>query len=260
MKNNMTPKNQIKNNGDENLLANIGVVLMEPKFPENIGSAARVMANMGLSRLIIVRNEFPDKEKMLKMATHKAAYIIENMEFHTELAPALKPFAKITGTTARYGRHRKTLNSPKEMATRIIPILENNQAAILFGNESRGLTNDDLKYCDWVVSIPTRDFSSLNLAQSVAILCYELHMESVEKNNKEIFEPKLANSFELEGMYSHLEELLGRIDFLKNNDDYWMGNIRRFLGRFNLQAKEVKIIRGFCRQFLWHNREKNKDF
>ncbi|MBE0504976.1 MAG: RNA methyltransferase, partial [Desulfuromonadales bacterium] len=69
--------------------------------------------------------------------------------------------------------------------------------------------------------------------------------------------PKLATSRELEGMYRHLEEMLATIDFLKNSDhDYWMRNIRLFLGRIGLRSKEVGLIRGFCRQFGWYNKGK----
>ncbi|MEN8233270.1 MAG: RNA methyltransferase, partial [Thermodesulfobacteriota bacterium] len=148
----------------QSLLDNIAIVLMEPKYPENIGAAARCAMNMGISRLIIVRNEAPDQEKMLKMATHKAAHLIKQLERFNSLEDALAPFSHVVGTSAREGRKRRTENSPRYISESVLPLLENNQVALLFGPEHRGLTNDDLKYCQATVNIPTADFSSLNLA------------------------------------------------------------------------------------------------
>ena len=123
------------------------------------------------------------------------------------------------------------------------------------------MTNEHLKYCQMTVTIPTADFSSLNLAQAVAILCYELYWTVMYSEKTTTFTPKLASTYELEGMYEHVEEMLNRIGFLNTNDStYWMRNIRHFLGRVGLRAKEARIIRGFCRQFLWYDGEqKNSD-
>ncbi|MEJ2031460.1 MAG: RNA methyltransferase [Deltaproteobacteria bacterium] len=241
------------------LLANVAIVLVEPKYPENIGAAARCAMNMGLSRLIVVRDAAPDREKMLKMATHKAAHLIEGMELHAELGAALAPFSFIVGTTARHGRQRTTVSNPREMAATLLPLLADNQIALLFGPEHRGLTNDDLNYCNLLTTIPTADFSSLNLAQAVAIHCYELYtglLQAVGRDQP--FSPRLATSRELEGMYAHVEEMLSAVEFLKSNDDYWMRNIRLFLGRIGLRSKEVRLIRGFCRQFLWYRDQLRK--
>jgi tRNA/rRNA methyltransferase len=241
------------------MLDNIAIVLMEPKYSENIGAAARCAMNMGISRLIIVCNEDPDQEKMLKMATHKAAHLIEQLERYTTLEDALAPFSHVVGTTAREGRKRRIKNSPRYMSDTILPLLENNQVALLFGPEHRGLTNDDLQYCQTTVTIPTADFSSLNLAQAVAILCYELYWGVIHSDKVKQSSPKLANSYELEGMFEHVEEMLNRIGFLRTNDTtYWIRNIRHFLGRVGLRAKEARIIHGFCRQFLWHDEQQKK--
>jgi tRNA/rRNA methyltransferase len=243
----------------QHLLDNITIVLMEPKYPENIGAAARCAMNMGISRLRIIRHEAPDQEKMLKMATHKAAHLIEDLKRYANLKDGLAPFSHVVGTTARQGRKRRIENSPRYMLEAILPLLEHNQVALLFGPENRGLTNEDLKYCQTTVSIPTADFSSLNLAQAVAVLCYELYWGIMYSDKVMQSAPKLANSHELEGMYEHVEELLNRIGFLRTDDSsYWIRNIRNFLGRVGLRAKEARIIRGFCRQFLWYNEQLKK--
>ena len=247
-------------NRSQRLLDNITIVLMEPKYPENIGAAARCAMNMGISQLIIVRDEEPDREKMLKMATHKAAHMIDGLLHFQELEQALAPFSHVVGTTARQGRKRRIENSPRFIFDSLLPLLQDNQVALLFGPEHRGLTNEDLKYCQMTVTIPTADFSSLNLAQAVAILCYELFWVVMYSEKTTTFTPKLASNYELEGMYEHVDEMLNRIGFLNTNDStYWMRNIRHFLGRVGLRAKEAKIIRGFCRQFLWYDKQHNKE-
>lgn len=234
-------------------LANVAVVLMEPKFAENIGAAARCAMNMGIGRLIVVRQEEPDREKMLRMATHKAAHLIDNMELHRDLATALAPFAVVVGTTAREGRHRNATKTPRKVVAELLPLLAENQVAFLFGPEDRGLTNDDLKYCQLKSNIYTAGFSSLNLAQAVAIHCHELFHAMVEEEGNSHHQPKLATSFEKEGMYGHVEEMLRTIDFFKINDyEYWMNNIRNFFARMELRSKETQLIRGFCRQFMWY--------
>ncbi|MEN8134069.1 MAG: RNA methyltransferase [Thermodesulfobacteriota bacterium] len=243
-------------------LANVAIVLVEPKYSENIGAAARSAMNMGISRLIVIRREPPDREKMLRMATHHAASLIENLALFQNLATALEPFSVVVGTTARQGRQRRPPNTPRVMVDKLIPLLAENQVAILFGPEHRGLTNDDLKFCQLTSNIPTADFTSLNLAQAVAIHCYELyHGLLFNKSDATPFTPKQATTREMEGMYSHLEELLREIEFLreeqdKGEDDYWVNSIRKFFSRQSLQAKEVKMIRGFCKQFLWYENNK----
>lgn len=251
----LTKHMKIKSDRDKaaDMLARVAVVLVHPKYPENIGAAARAAVNMGLSRLIVVRDEEPDRERMLMMATHKAAHLIEKLERYENLAQALASFSFVLGTTAREGRKRRIESTPRVVIKDLIPLLTNNNIALVFGPEHRGLTNDDLKYCQMTVTIPTADFSSLNLAQAVAILCYELYDGVTRSPDSTRNLPRLAATRELEGMYEHLELLLNRIGFLRTADTtYWMRNIRRFLGRLELRAKEAKIIRGFCRQFLWH--------
>lgn len=242
---------------DQSLLSQVAIILVRPKYAENVGAAARVAFNMGISRLILVRNERPDHESMAKMATHKAAHILDQMEIHDNLEDALAPFSVIAGTTARRGRKRKLELTPRELVETVIPDLQNNQLAIMFGPEDTGLTNDEIKYCHYISAIPTADFSSLNLAQAIAIHCYELYYQSVHLPAHFEPRPSIASSYELEGMYDHVEEALLCIDFLEENSHkYWMNNIRQFLGRIRLTSKEAKIVRGVCRQFLWFQKNK----
>lgn len=238
-------------------LENIAIVLVEPQIPENIGAAARAMSNMGLSRLMLVRPENCDLYRVLKMATGSSADIVEEMEYHEDLEEALGPFQHVVGTTARTGSHRPAMADPRRLARELIPIAENNRAAILFGPEDRGLSNEHLRFCQTIVTIPTASFSSLNLAQAVMVVCYELFLASTAPCTENL--PRLANRFELEGMYRHLGDVLMKIGFINpQNPEHWMLNVRRFLSRLPLRAREVRIVRGICRQIDWYTEQVEK--
>jgi tRNA/rRNA methyltransferase len=232
-------------------LDHIAVVLVHPQIPEYIGAAARAMSNMGLRRLVLVRPKNCDLCRVLKTATGNSIDLVEQMEVFDDLKEALAPYHHIAGTTARTGTQRPTLSQPRDLAHDLVTLSQNNLAAVLFGPEDRGLSNDHLRYCHTILTIPTDSFSSLNLAQAVMIICYEIFLASRQGPFK--VEPRLANSFELEGMYGHLKEVLMKIGFLDpQNPEHWLLNIRRFLSRFPLRAREVRIIRGVCRQIDWY--------
>jgi tRNA/rRNA methyltransferase len=232
-------------------LANVAVVLVQPNISENIGAAARAMCNMGLRRLIVVDPPRCDLTRVCKMATGPAMELIEDMEVVADLAEALRDFGYVVGTTARRGGQRQVIGSPARLAEMLVPIAADNRVAILFGPEDRGLTNEDLRFCHSVMTIPTADFSSLNLAQAVMVVCWELFRCSLGEPAE--FAPRLANRFELDAMYDQLKDVLVRICFINpDNPDYFMNNLRHFGTRMQLRAKEVQIVRGICRQIDWH--------
>ena len=236
-------------------LGQIGIILVGPKFPENIGASARIASNFGISQLIVVSDEQFDQERMLKMATHKAAHLIREMRVCRTTAEAAAPFHFIVGTTARQGRHRPQDQTPREVMAEIAPLVTGNQIGLMFGPEDAGLSNEDLNLCQFASTIPTAGFSSLNLAQAVAIHCYELYTAARPQPFAGVPKSEFANSFDLEGMYEHVEEVLSEATFLHDtNRVYWMRNIRQFLGRMRLKRKEASMIRGVCRKLLWHNR------
>jgi tRNA/rRNA methyltransferase len=234
-------------------LANVAIVLVQPNISENIGAAARAMRNMGLRRLIVVAPPRCDLTRVCKMATQAALDVVEGMEVYASLSEALRDFAYVVGTTARLGGQRQVVSSPQRLAEMLVPIAADNPVAILFGPEDRGLTNEDLRFCHTVATIPTADFSSLNLAQAVMIFCYELFRCRLETSGE--FTPRLANRFELDAMYAQLRDVLLRICFINpSNPDYFMNNLRHFGTRMQLRAKEVQIIRGICRQIDWYGK------
>jgi tRNA/rRNA methyltransferase len=185
------------------------------------------------------------------MATGTSIDIIEEMKVYDRVLDAIGPFQYVVGTTARIGAHRPALTNPRYLARDLVPIAQKNQVAILFGPEDRGLSNEHLRYCHTIATIPTSRFASLNLAQAVMIMCYEIFCASQSPSEEAL--PRLANKFELEGMYEHLKQVLTKIGFINpQNPEHWMLNIRRFLSRFPLRAREARIVRGICRQIDWY--------
>lgn len=145
-------------------------------------------------------------------------------------------------------------STPRVTASNLISVSQENRVAILFGPEDRGLTNEDLRYCDELVTIPTSEFASLNLAQAVMILCYELFCAGQKEPKKSL--PRLAKRHELDGMYEQLKEILVRISYLNpENPDYWMNKLRKFFTRMQIRAGEVSMIRGICRQIDWYGKK-----
>ena len=239
---------------------NITIVLQRPRYPENIGSAARAMCNMGFTRLIVVGPGIWDEERIRRLATHAAGSVVDHIQRFDSLAEALAPFGHVVGTTARLGGQRPVIKSPEFLARNLIPISKNNPAAILFGPEDRGLTNDDLKHCHQLVNIPTVAFTSLNLAQAVMVVCYCLSTAAQTDTNPSAFTPRLAKRIELDQMYDELTAALVQIGYMNpQNPDYWMTRIRRFFARLSLRADEVSIIRGICRQIHGYGEKRYSD-
>ena len=232
-------------------LDHVTVVLNKPRFSENIGSAARAVCNMGLKRLIVVAPENYDIERIRTLATHAAGDIVDNIVVEENLQHALKNFNWVVGTTARRGGERQAVLSPSHMAEQMVAISQNNQVALLFGPEDRGLTNPELRLCHQLVTIPTAAFSSLNLAQAVMVLGYELHKTVLVQ--APLKSPRIATRHELDGMYDQIKEILVRINYIQpQNPDYWMNKLRHFFSRMHLRAGEVSIVRGICRQIAWY--------
>jgi tRNA/rRNA methyltransferase len=237
---------------------NVTIVLKRTRYPENIGSAARAMCNMGLTRLIVVNPEVWDEARIRRLATHEAGSVVDKIRRFESLDDALAPFGHVVGTTARLGGRRTAIKSPELLARQLIPVSKNNPVAIIFGPEDRGLTNHDLKYCHQLLNIPTASFSSLNLAQAVMVVCYCLFTASLTDHPG--FTPRLAKRIELDQMYEELTATLVQIGYLNRaNPDYWMTRIRRFFSRLSLRAGETSIIRGICRQIRRHAEKRYND-
>jgi len=236
-------------------LNHVAIVLHRPRYPENIGAAARAMKNMGIRNLVVVDPQDCDLTRILKMATHSAIEVVEEMEVVGHLKEALRPFGYVVGTTARTGGTRHGIQSSSKIAQTLIPISKENRIAVVFGPEDRGLSNANLRLCHMLVTIPTSRFSSLNLAQAVMIICYELFSAGSPKEATEVV-GRLATRHELDGMYDQVKDILVRINYINpENPDFWMAKIHRFFTRMQLRAGEVSILRGICRQIDWYSRK-----
>lgn len=233
---------------------NISIVLYKPKYPGNVGSVARAAKNMGIGKIVVVGETGLDREEMERRSTHLAADVLDQIQYVASIEEALGGFHYIVGTTARLGKARGPFVSPRTAAQKIAGLSQKNKIALLFGPEDTGLANDQLRLCHSVVTIPTsREFTSLNLSQAAMILCYEIFIASRAAETAAEAAPKLALSSELEGMYGQMKELLAKIGFLNpENPEYWMLDVRRFFSRAGLLSREVKIIRGVCRQLEWY--------
>jgi len=252
-------------------LQNITIVLVRPQYAGNIGSACRAMKNMGLSKLILVAPEQDPLSPEGKMMATSAKDILRGARIFPSLEEALQGFRWIAGTSARKGRNRGPFISPREVCPEIIRHARSIPVAILFGPEDRGLTNEELAPCQALIAIPTHPgLSSLNLAQAVLLLAYELHLAGLPEmgNEKGVRRgkadslsgilPPLAEFQKVEGMYAHLEELLLRIGFLDpKNPKRIMHTLRRIFGRAHLCDRDVAILRGIFRQLDWYAGRRN---
>ncbi len=228
----------------------LSIVLCRPQFAGNVGAAARCGKNMGIGQMIVVGSPGLDRDEMYRRATHVAASVIDGIRYVDDLQGALSDFQYVVGTTARLGNARGPVVTPREMAEKVAEISQENRVALLFGPEDAGLTNEELRFCHLVVNIPTAEFKSLNLSHAVMILCYEIYVWRSSAHDR--FTPKLASIRELEDMYGQMRDILTYIGFLNpQNPEYWMMHIRRLLSRTGLLAREVKILRGICRQLEW---------
>ncbi|HEY9100730.1 RNA methyltransferase [Chitinimonas sp.] len=234
------------NKPETQLLDRVRVVLSHTSLPRNIGSVARAMKTMGLSRLYLVNpKRFPDPEATTLAS--RADDILENAVVVSSLEEAL---AGCTQTVATCPRVHE-LSVPRHNPRQIAPILveraaQGEEVALVFGTEMSGLSNEEVRSCNRLVTIPTNpDYSSLNLAQAVQILAYELRC-AVDDDISHLEEkPQLAAHDDIERFYVHLEQTLVGLHFLNpDNPKRLMPRLRRMFGRIQLEKLEVDILRG----------------
>ncbi len=235
-------------------LNSISIILVRPRFHENIGSAARAMKNMGLNRLLLVDGCSPLHMNAYKLASG-AEDILERAEELQTLREAVSDMGCVVGTTSRRGKERSPLLTPAVLLKRIIPLSAKNSIGIVFGSEKEGLTNEELSLCNLYVRIPCSEaFPSLNLAQAVMVLCYELFQSSVTVRKDPV---RLAEAEQLERMFEHMERTLLKSGFLDaKNPKRIMGALRRLLGRSEMEEREVQILEGIWSKMDWHLKKK----
>lgn len=229
------------------------VILVQPQMGENIGAAARVMANFDLSdlRLVAPRDGWPN-EKAEAMAADSG--VIENASVFPDLASAIADLNRVYATTARTREMIKPSLTPRETAAEIAGF--GGRAGIVFGPERSGLANEDVALADAIVSIPVGTFKSLNLAQAVAVVAYECFAASGAFEVPEV-DAELASKADAEALFAALEAALDERGFFfpEEKRPSMTLNLRNLIGRQALYEPDVRTLHGVIKTLT---RPKNK--
>jgi len=238
---------------------NISVVLVNTSHPGNIGASARAMKNMGLSRLALVQPvEFPSGVAVGRAAS--ALDILENTTVHESLPEAIADCGLVIGASARSRKIPWPVLLPEQCAEKVLQDCQRNRVALVFGREDSGLTNEELQLCHFHVQIPAAEqYSSLNLAAAVLVICYELRRcamrmaEDRPPTDEEYWDIEKATGEQVEQFYQHLENVLVRLDFHNpDNPRQLMQRMRRMFSRIRLDSMEMNILRGILTHIEFH--------
>lgn len=226
------------------------IILVEPQLGENIGAAARAMANFGLwdLRLVKPRDGWPNERAVA--AASKADHVIERVQVFETLAEAVADLNLVLATTARGREMFKPVIGPDAAAERLTAhISAGHRGGILFGRERWGLTNDEIAISDAIVTLPVEPaFASLNIAQAVLVLAYEWRRVALSDDplpiTEDLGEP--APRDQVIGLVEQLGEALDRAGFFKSPDKRpgMMNNMHSMFARAGFNAQEVRTLRG----------------
>ena len=227
----------------------IKIVLVGTTHPGNIGAAARAIKTMGFKHLDLVSpKEFPSDEAIYRSKAAKD--ILENASTYETLFESVKDCEVVIGTSARNRKVPWPVLNPKDASKEIsLAVKNNSKVGIVFGREDRGLTNEELGLCNLHVHIPTNeDYTSLNLAQAVQIVAYEIRMNFLEsenlKNDQE-WDVELASVEQTERLIEHMDELMKEVEFYDTeNPRKLLMRVRRFFKRSGIDVMETNIFRG----------------
>ncbi len=238
-------------------------VLVEPSHPGNVGAAARALKTMGFSRLVLVAPRVPHVQsdpEAIAMASG-ADDVLASAHVVPTLGEALSGVHWSIALTARTREYGPPRLAPRAAAAHARTQVESGDIALVFGNERTGLANEHVEQCSALAHIPANPaYSSLNLAQAVQVLAYELRVAFLEQASEPAQQPAadtgaLAQSDEIERMYLHLENALIALDFLDpRNPKKLMPRLRRLFARTSLEREEVNILRGIAKHILLKSR------
>ncbi len=240
----------------QSLFERLRFVLVETSRAGNIGSAARAMKTMGFSELVLVNPRDPaalQDPEAIALASG-ATDVLEGARIVGSLDEALAGCNFSVALSARLREFSPPQFEPRELAQRLASDV-GLRAALVFGNERFGLSNEQVTKCSALVTVPANPaYSSLNLSQAVQVLAYECRMAagSSETGRPEIgFRGEPAEAAQIEGMFRHLEQALVAIDFLDpQNPKKLMPRLRRLFSRAGLEVEEVNILRGIATQLI----------
>jgi TrmH family RNA methyltransferase len=235
---------------------NLRVVMVNTRNSLNLGAAARAMSNFGASHLHVV-NPYEHSFREAVSAVG-ASDILAEAKVHTSVAEAVADCSLVIGTTAGVGSKRELHHPLKKLdeGTKTIrKRLRSGRVAVLFGSEKRGLSNDDLSHCHWLMHIPTHEKNySMNLGQAVAVCLYELARASKAKGSK--LREQTANAVELERLTAILVECLTTSGFIKLTSKgepipLSVEKARRLIRRMKLSSADAELWMGMLNKMIW---------
>jgi len=233
-------------------LDNIRIVMVNTSHPGNIGAAARVMKNMGLSNLYLVDpKKFPHADAQAMAAG--ADDILQQAIVVDSLEQALNGTHLVFGTTARLRKLQHQILEPRTAVEKVSAVSAEQQIALVFGRERTGLTNEESDLCHFLVNIPTvSEHASLNVASAIQVMAYELFLAHREGSRIETITSKdlPASHDEIENYFSHLQETILKSGFLNpEQSPQLMPKLRRLYYRCGLEKNEINILRGILSSF-----------
>lgn len=243
------------------VLDQVCVVLVEPQNDINIGSVVRACKNFGVSTIRLV-NPASAKPGKILISAPRAEDFIDRLERFDSLDDALEDCSLAVAMTARQRRNKRLYVEPRGAAADLIGTANSgSRVAIVFGREDSGLPNEALDRCHALVTIPTNpDYSSLNLAQAVLLMLWEVHRIATDAPIKRLPDhiarvgdaDALASNEELERMITHAERLFTHVGFLKEGShEHMMSIMREMYRRAGLDSREVAIWHGIFSQVDW---------
>jgi tRNA/rRNA methyltransferase len=241
---------------------NCRVVLVRPLIAANIGAAARVMRNLGLSHLVLVAPEAnPVDPEARRLSTH-GEEVLAHCRIVADFGEAVADCVLVAATSARIGglTRRQFVGTPAEIAPHLLNSMRFGPVALVFGPESSGLSNAEVSRCHYLIHVPTDpQYPVLNLAQAVAICTYELRRGWLRRTDAPTLLPTKAPApfADQERAFEHLRQALEEVHFLWNEKaDSLMHALRHLIGRAGPTAMEVDLLHGLARQLRWLAEEK----
>lgn len=234
-----------------NPLARIRIVLSRPSHPGNVGAAARAMKTMGLARLYLVGPP-QDAAGVAQARASNARDVLEAAVVCATLEEALAGTVFAAALTARSRELAPPPRWAREAAPELLGYAAHGDVALVFGNESTGLSNEEMALCRLPVMIPANPaYSSLNLAAAVQVMCYELRLAALDPGRPPAPENPPASAEELRHFYAHLEAAVLQSGFLDpDHPKRLMPRLRRLFDRIRLERDEVSLLRGLLKSFM----------
>lgn len=220
--------------------------LVRPAMSENIGAALRALTNFGFAQLRVAAMPAPfDAEKAAALAV-SAKSKLHTIQFHATLDEAVGDCVRVFAITRRRRKHRYAFLSTRAGAEKIWQATARGKVGVIFGCEAHGLDNTELNYAQDLIAIPTADeMGSLNLAQAVLIISYELHMAQANAPDY-LIDRRLppATQHEIEAMLQHMERALWSIGYIREVNPEIIGELRQVFGTRELSMPWIRILRG----------------